>query len=332
MTFRGKTIIVAALVAFAAPTAARAQTTIGQLAPSNPPATCATSFDLAPAGTIYAVPSGGAITSWSTNAAAGGGQSLTFKVYRPVGERRFLVVAHDGPRPLTESTVNTFETNIPVQAGDLIGLTTRSPQGVQIACEFPTGSLGDRVYFNPGDTADGAAFDGQGPELQTRLNLAATFLPAVPVVSAVSPASGPLKGGTEVTITGSNFAEVTGVSFGVFPAMSFRVDTESQITVITPPGEKPASVPIVITTAAGRATAPTMFSYRGCLVPKLRGKTLKAARKLLRKSGCRLGKVTRHYGETAKRSRVVRQLPKPGKVLAAGAKVNLTVVDRPTDV
>ena len=40
-------------------------------------------------GNTYVVPAGGvAITSWSTNAAAGAGQQLKMKVFRKIGEPR----------------------------------------------------------------------------------------------------------------------------------------------------------------------------------------------------------------------------------------------------
>lgn len=64
-------------------------------------------------------------------------------------------------------------------------------------------------------------------------------------------------------------------------------------------------------------------------MPKLNGKALKAARKLLKKSDCRLGRLKRRFGVTAKVNKVVAQSPKPGKRLATGTKVNLTVLNRP---
>lgn len=56
-----------------------------------------------------------------------------------------------------------------------------------------------------------------------------------PVVSAVSPSSGPLTGGTAVTITGINFSNATAVLFGSTAALTFSVDSDTQITVVSPP-------------------------------------------------------------------------------------------------
>ena len=60
-----------------------------------------------------------------------------------------------------------------------------------------------------------------------------------------------------------------------------------------------------------------------CVVPKLKGKTLKQARKALRKAHCKLGKVKRPKHSRHKRLVVLRLSAKPGTVLANGAKVGV---------
>ena len=64
-----------------------------------------------------------------------------------------------------------------------------------------------------------------------------------------------------------------------------------------------------------------------CRVPKLRGKKLSAVRKALRRNGCRLGKVKKRKGATARNGKVVKQKPAAGKLLPAGAKVAITLDD-----
>jgi beta-lactam-binding protein with PASTA domain len=61
-----------------------------------------------------------------------------------------------------------------------------------------------------------------------------------------------------------------------------------------------------------------------CVVPKLKGKTLKAAKRMLTKAHCKPGRITKKFSRV-KKGRVISQKPKPGKHLAAGAKVNLVV-------
>ena len=47
--------------------------------------------------------------------------------------------------------------------------------------------------------------------------------PTWPTVSGMSPTTGPLAGGTLVTITGTGFTGVTAVDFGTTPATSFTI-------------------------------------------------------------------------------------------------------------
>jgi DNA-binding beta-propeller fold protein YncE len=60
-----------------------------------------------------------------------------------------------------------------------------------------------------------------------------TFFSPVPIVSSISPASGSTAGGTAVTITGLRFGGTFRVDFGGV-AVPYTLDSDSQITVITP--------------------------------------------------------------------------------------------------
>jgi hypothetical protein len=56
----------------------------------------------------------------------------------------------------------------------------------------------------------------------------------VPVVTSVSPNSGPTAGGTSVTITGSDFTGATVVRFGTTAATSFLVVNSTTISALSP--------------------------------------------------------------------------------------------------
>jgi hypothetical protein len=75
-------------------------------------------------------------------------------------------------------------------------------------------------------------------------------------------------------------------------------------------------------TADHKATA--KFTAK-CVVPKLKGLTLKKARAKLKKAHCRVGKITRKASTKKLKGRVIGQKPKPRKILKPNAKVNLTV-------
>jgi IPT/TIG domain/PASTA domain len=324
MKTRISLLTTAALLCFAA--SAEAQTTIGQL-PTGPTLTCVSpsGYDevqtAVSSGSSYVVPApGGVITSWSTKASATTTQMLGLKVFRPVETKKFLVVAHDGPRALTPSTVNTFPVDIPVQAGDIVGLNV--PINAGSGCAFPVSAPGNSVAYLEGGAADGTVFLPEEEEEGYRLNITATVL-APPTITTISPASGSIKGGTSVAITGTNLAELKSVSFGAVPATSFTVNSETQVTAIAPPSAKVSKQTVGLTTAAGTASSPLTFAYTGCVVPKLGGKKLKAAKKKLKKADCKLGKVKKLEGATSKTGKVKSQSPKQGKVLAPGSKVNL---------
>jgi len=304
---------------------ASAQITVGQLAPAGAPFNCnyGTPYDelqtSVAAGNSYVAPGAGILTSWSTQVGTEPGQELGMKVYRPVGPGTYLVVGQDGPRALAPG-LNTFAVNIPVQPGDVLGIFL--PPNVHSECTFETGLPGDVLSWREGNSPVGTSFPIEESAPVGRLNITASLLPP-PAITSITPAEGSIKGAS-VVIAGANFASVTGVSFGSVPT-TFTVNSEGQITAVAPPSKTLGAVPVTVTTAAGSATGAQAFVYKGCKVPQLKGKKLKAAKKKIRKGDCGLGKVKKLHGATAKTGKVSKQNPKPGKILAPGAKVKVTL-------
>lgn len=70
-----------------------------------------------------------------------------------------------------------------------------------------------------------------------------------PSITNVAPATGPVAGGTELHIGGTNFAGATEVRFGSTPA-SFNVKSAIRIDAIAPPGSE-GTVDVTVTTPAG---------------------------------------------------------------------------------
>lgn len=79
-----------------------------------------------------------------------------------------------------------------------------------------------------------------------------------PVVTAISPASGLPAGGTVVSITGTNLASATGVSFGAVPATVFASLSATQVVADAPAGT--GNVHVTVTTADG-TSAPSSADY-----------------------------------------------------------------------
>ena len=87
-----------------------------------------------------------------------------------------------------------------------------------------------------------------------------TYLP-VPAVNELTPSSGPVAGGTSVTVTGTGFSGATAVSFGTRAATSFHVVSDDQITAVSPAGS--AGMVDVTIVAPGGSSTPSgaQFTY-----------------------------------------------------------------------
>jgi hypothetical protein len=99
------------------------------------------------------------------------------------------------------------------------------------------------------------------------------------------------------------------------PGSSFELGFNAEVA---------AALPAPTATAAGVVPA-SAADLAACRVPGLGGTRLRPAKKRIRKAGCKVGKVTRPKGVSARTGVVVKQGPKAGRVLAPGAKVNVTL-------
>jgi hypothetical protein len=82
----------------------------------------------------------------------------------------------------------------------------------------------------------------------------------VPVITALSPGSDTKSGGVPVTITGTNLAGATAVTFGGVAAAGFTVNSPTSITAVTPAQSGTGAVNVVVTTPGGTSAAAS-FSY-----------------------------------------------------------------------
>ena len=83
-----------------------------------------------------------------------------------------------------------------------------------------------------------------------------------PTITLVTPAEGPLAGGTPITIRGTNFVTgATSVSVDGNPATSVVVTSPTSLTAITPPGLVEGSVSVDVTTLGRTISRPNAFTY-----------------------------------------------------------------------
>ena len=89
----------------------------------------------------------------------------------------------------------------------------------------------------------------------------------VPTVTSVSPASGPVGGGTQVTVTGTNLAGETSVLFGPNAATAVTVNGPgTSLTATAPPGTGLVDVEVANPLATSAASSADRFSYTNPVV------------------------------------------------------------------
>ena len=81
-----------------------------------------------------------------------------------------------------------------------------------------------------------------------------------PTVTGCTPNSGPIFGGTGVTITGTNFTGVSSVTIGGVAATSVSVPNANTLTCVTP-AHAAGLVSISVTAIGGGATGANLFTY-----------------------------------------------------------------------
>ncbi|MGW3545807.1 ice-binding family protein, partial [Nocardia niigatensis] len=101
----------------------------------------------------------------------------------------------------------------------------------------------------PGGTSNGVAF---------------TYI-AVPTLTSIVPNAGPPSGGQVAVLTGTGLTGATAVSFGGTPAILFAVNSDTQITVLTPP-HVAGTVQVTVTTPGGTSNG-VAYTYVSGLLP-----------------------------------------------------------------
>lgn len=150
------------------------------------------------------------------------------------------------------------------------------------------GSLSDFLYANEGtkQTASLKPKSGSGPSYQAVVTISPAGIggaaaawaegtvtlpcdgkptkipaaPSIPIMSLSDPVSGPIAGGTLVSITGAKFTGATAVHFGTTPATSFKVLSDTLIAAVAP-AQAAGSKPIKVTNASGQSTTTAAYAY-----------------------------------------------------------------------
>jgi PKD repeat protein len=152
----------------------------------------------------------------------------------------FIAIPTSGVAPLTVVFVDT-STNTPTSwswtFGDGNTSTSKNPLKTYSSIGTYTVSL--------------TATNAGGSNAVTRTNyITVTAMPA-PTVTSISPTTGLVTGNTLVTIIGTGFNGTTAVKFGLADAISFTVNSTTQITATSPASATNGTVDITVTTPIG---------------------------------------------------------------------------------
>jgi hypothetical protein len=261
-------------------------------------------------------PVGGAIVRWKVQGAKGG--PFYLRVLHPNGAGAYSSAGTSGGVTPSGPGLQEFTAAIPIRAGDQIGIDPTNPSDEIGVAAVPNASFG--FIFPPPPDGATVAPNGTG---SGEIELSAEVQPT-PKVTGVAPNFDAIAGGASVKITGTDLRGASAVKFGEVPAASYTVDSDTQITAVAPPVPAPDLVDVQVTTVAGTSAADPRsdgFSHHACVVPKLKGKSLRAAKNRLLGARCTPGTIGKLGKATARNGVVVNQAPQAGKILAPDSKV-----------
>jgi len=144
-------------------------------------------------------------------------------------------------------------------------------QTENIALRFPrpdasvaTGPVsGNQVFTENGFQNNNSVFITGGTPGDLNLDSIYEFFPSstIPTLYSISPTSGPLAGGTNITISGTNFVNITNVKIGGTNAASFSIVSPTQMTAVTPSHIITGITDVSIISTFGTSTLYGAFTY-----------------------------------------------------------------------
>jgi PKD domain len=199
--------------------------------------------------------------------------------------------------------------------------TTIDEDSIQIATSGGDAFVSWILYNTP--TLEGAAYAGNPPAVTVKAPATAT------VGKPVSITASALGNWTPASVTGITFGDGAS-TLGASASHSYAKPGTYTIRAIATDGSGNTGTGTAQIVVSG--SAPGSSAAKRCVVSKVIGKTLAAARRAITRDGCRVGHVSRpRRGRHAKPAKLVvrSQSPRPGRRVALGTKVNLTLGPAP---
>jgi hypothetical protein len=241
----------------------------------------------------------------------------SYSLFGP-GPGSIIVVADSTSLPATSNPIGAITYSRPPSTADFISATgAQSAAFVMHYTDSIPANGSVSYYWSYSQAADSA---GLAP--LERVERDRFFTPSVsisgPSSGVVRTASMSIHGSASDPV-GITSLTVNGVATAMYADGTFSTPVKLRLGANT--------ISASATNVAGNVgSASVTLTYQPlCVVPKLRGKTLHAARVALRRAHCRVGKIHRVRSHRVRKGRILSSAPRAGAHRRAGAKVSLVV-------
>jgi hypothetical protein len=212
------------------------------------------------------VPADGTVSAWRVRGVEAGSGRFRMHALQSLGGLKYVGVGDTS----AAAYVNGAGINVasmPVHAGDTLSVSAESfnvaGAKADMAYVNSSGASCSSIgILNSGNTADASNFPGTGCAYLFNADIDLT----APRIDGIDVASGPIAGGTNVTITGDHLAVASSVKFGGTPAL-VTAASNTKVTVVAPAAPSGGAVDLSVVTAGGVAT--TRFTYDDLKAPSI---------------------------------------------------------------
>lgn len=174
-----------------------------------------------------------------------------------------VAVAHLKEVSAIASSAGALSTLARLHSGELVswGAGRSLGDGASKASETPVGVC---LAYTQAPCPNGPYLSGQVTAMAAGVSDLVSFPSSPgPVITSVTPDTGPSSGGTPVTIVGAGFTGASAVDFGPVEASEVQVLGPDEITAVSPPGSGAVDVTVITSEGVSPVSADDHFTYQG---------------------------------------------------------------------
>ena len=239
----------------------------------------------------------------------------------PAGPSSIIVISNAGGLlPATSNPIGAITYNRPPQSADFITATGAQTATMLMHYTDSLPANGTLVYdwsFSQASSSSALAtleqverdrFDDPAVTIRNPPNRRVVTTPTVRVQGSVSDSVGV----SALNVNGQGVIVRPGGIFGV--TVNLHLGLNTIIATATNVAGNTGSTSVSVT-----------YKLPPCRVPKLNGKTLPAARQILKLAGCGLGKLSHANSRKVRKGRVISSKPRAGSTQKRGTKISLVI-------